>query len=266
MAYCFAYGNIHRIMNGYDDCGNICGEENEKDPLMPCKGSDRSAQKFLVVERSENPKDPDNPYISRRCVERCEAYVGYKTFLNRCVRDQKDETSTTNLLTKTGLSDFFQDVSEDLSTCWREMIYACLIALVFSFLVLVLFRYLVGLVVWIILLASIVVGLVATIFLWIKYGIKLRDASTSRENSDDRENTYLISAIIATILTILIVVIAVLMRNRIKLVIQLFVEAAKALTDLPYLLFEPFLVSVFFLFVAVDSIKLLALCKKITIL
>lgn len=237
IAYCFAYGNIKRIVNGYDDCGNICGTENEKDQHMPCKGSDRTSQKFIIVDRSENPKDSENPYISRRCVERCEAYFGYRTFFNRCVKDQKDETSTKNLLSKTGLSDFFQDVSEDLSTCWREMIYACLISLVFSFLVLILFRYLVGLVVWIILLASVVIGLIATIFLWVKYGEFKRHADT------DRENTYLIAAIIASILTVVVAVVIILMRNRIKLVIQLFVEAAKALTDLPYLLLEPFLVS-----------------------
>lgn len=237
MAYCFAYGNIQRIVNGYDDCGNICGAENEKDPLMPCKGSDRTKQTYLIVDRSENPMNPENPYISRRCVEDCKNYINYRTFLNRCVKDRADETTTKNFLSKTGLTDFFQDVSEDLSSCWREMIYACTISFAFSFIVLILFRFLVGLVVWIILLASVVVGLIATIFLWIKYAEFKRHADT------DRENTYLIAAIIATVLTAVVAVVIVLMRNRIKLVIQLFIEAAKALSDLPYLLFEPFLVS-----------------------
>lgn len=236
MAYCFSYGNISRILNGYDDCGNICGELNEKDSSMPCKGSDRTKQKFLLVDRSENPRNPENPYINRQCVERCDLYANYRTFLNRCVKNKQDETTTKNFLSKTGLSDFFQDVSEDLSSCWREMIYTCIISFAFSFIILVMFRYLVGCVVWIILLASVVVGLIATIFLWVKY------AEFNKESGADRENTYLIAAIIATILTIIIAVVIVFMRNRIKLVVQLFIEAAKALSDLPYLLMEPFLV------------------------
>lgn len=237
IAYCFAYGNIQRILNGYDDCGNICGEMNEKDSTVLCKGSDRTKQKFLLVDRSENPNNPENPYINRRCVERCDLYPNFRTFLNRCVKNKQDETSTTNLLSKTGISDFFQDVGEDLTQCWREIIYVCIISFAFSFLILVMFRFLVGCVVWIILMASVVVGVIATIFLWVKY------AEFKREAGADRENTYLTAAIIATILTICIIVVIVLMRNRIKLVIQLFIEAAKALSDLPYLLFEPFLVS-----------------------
>lgn len=236
MAYCFSYGNIQRIINGYDDCGNICGVMNEKDTKLGCKGSDKRKEKYLLVERSEDPKNPDNPYIHRQCVEKCSSIPNYKNFLNRCVSQKKDETSTQNLLSKTGLVSFFQDVSEDLATCWREILYVCIIAFVFSVIVLFLFRYVVGFVVWIILIASIVVGIVATIFLWAKYG-------EYKQQDKDRESTYLISAIISTIVTILITLLIVVMRKRVKLVIQLFKEAGKAISDMPLLLFEPLLVS-----------------------
>jgi solute carrier family 44 (choline transporter-like protein), member 1 len=193
MAYCFAFGDIRRILNGYDDCGNICGIVNEKDTNLGCKGSDKRKEKYLLVERSKNPNNPDNPYIYRACVERCESTQNYRTFLNRCVLNKKDATSTQNFLSKTGLINFFQEVSEDLSTCWREIFYVCIISFAFSLFVLFLFRFFVGLVVWIILVASIITSFVAMILLWVKY------AEYKKGENPDRENTYLIAAIIATV-------------------------------------------------------------------
>jgi solute carrier family 44 (choline transporter-like protein), member 1 len=237
LAYCFTFGDIQRILNGYDDCGNICGVMNEKDNKLGCKGSDKRKEKFLLVERSKNPNNPDNPYIHRQCVQRCEDITNYRTFLNRCVLKRQDETSTQNFLSKTGLVSFFQDVSEDLSTCWREIFYVCIISFAFSLLVLFLFRFFVGFVVWIILVASIITGFVAMIVLWVKY------AEYKKGENPDRENTYLIAAIIATVLAVVITLIIVFMRKRIKLVIELFKEAGKAVSDMPFLLFEPLLVS-----------------------
>jgi solute carrier family 44 (choline transporter-like protein), member 1 len=237
MAYCFSYGDIRRILNGFDDCGNICGIINEKDTKLGCKGSDQRKEKYLLVERSLNPKSTENPYIHRQCVKNCDFFPNYKTFLNRCVLDKRDETSTQNLLSRTGLVSFFQDVSEDLSTCWREIFYVCIISFAFSLLVLFLFRFVVAFVVWIILVASIITSVVATILLWVKY------AEYKKGRDSDREKTYLISAIIATIVAIVITLIIIAMRKRIKLVIELFKEAGKAISDMPFLLFEPLLVS-----------------------
>lgn len=237
MSYCFMFGDIQRILNGYDDCGNICGVVNEKDTKLGCKGSDKRKEKYLLVERSNYPKNPDNPYIHRQCVERCDLIPNYKTFLNRCVLNKIDETSTQKLLSKTGLVSFFQDVSEDLSMCWREIFYVCIISFLFSLLVLFLFRFVVAFVVWIILVASIITSFVATILLWVKY------AEYTKDQDSDRERTYLISAIIATVVAIVITLIIIAMRKRIRLVIELFREAGKAIADMPFLLFEPFLVS-----------------------
>lgn len=236
-AYCCAHADLQRILNGYDDCGNICGVPNEKDAKLGCKGSDKSREKFLLVERSDDPVNPDNPYIHRQCVERCNMIPNYKTFLNRCVKDKKAETTSQNLLSKTGLVDFFQDVSEDLATCWREILYVCLISFAFSFIVLILFRFFVGGVVWVILIASVVVSLIATIFLWTKF------AEYQKQDDSGREKTYLIAAIVATLVTVGITLMIVFMRKRVRLVIELFREAGKAIADMPLLLFEPILVS-----------------------
>lgn len=238
MAYCFSYGNIQRIVNGYDDCGNICGVVNEKDNKLGCKGSDKRKEKFLLVERSDDPKNPDNPYIHRQCVEKCSNVPGYKSFINRCVLDKKDETTTQNLLSKTGLVNFFQDVSEDLSTCYLEIMYVCIASFIFSVIVLILFRYVVGFVVWIVLVASVIASVIATIFLWVKY------IEYKKGEDVEREKTYLVSAIICTIIAAMITLVVIFMRKRIRLVIELFKEAGKAISDMPLLLIEPLLVRI----------------------
>jgi solute carrier family 44 (choline transporter-like protein), member 1 len=174
--------------------------------------------------------------VHRQCVEACSQIPNHRTFLNRCVLNQRDQTTSDKLLSKTGLVNFFQDVSEDLSACWRQMIYVCLISFAFSFIVLILFRYVVGFVVWIVLVCTIIVSFVATIFLWIKYAEKKGDPDSGRAM------TYLVAAIIATVVSVAITLVIIVMRKRVKLVIELFREAGKALSDMPLLLFEPLLV------------------------
>lgn len=57
-------------------------------------------------------------------------------------------------------------------------------------------------------------------------------------------HSYLAYAIAATILTCIICLVIFVLRKRIRLVIQLFKEAGKALIDMPLLLVEPILVSI----------------------
>lgn len=60
---------------------------------------------------------------------------------------------------------------------------------------------------------------------------------------DIRKNyTYFAFAIIATVITVIVLLIILVMRKRIQLVIQLFTESGKAISAMPFLLFEPILV------------------------
>lgn len=58
-----------------------------------------------------------------------------------------------------------------------------------------------------------------------------------------RTNSFLAFAIIATIITIVICLVVLVLRKRIQLVIALFKEAGKALTNMPLLLLEPIVVN-----------------------
>lgn len=72
------------------------------------------------------------------------------------------------------------------------------------------------------------------------------DAEKSDQKNSEigrrRVQMYLAYAIAATILTTIICLVIFVLRKRIRLVIQLFKEAGKALIDMPLLLFEPILV------------------------
>lgn len=57
-----------------------------------------------------------------------------------------------------------------------------------------------------------------------------------------RIKTFLVLAIVSTVITVILVIAIVLLRKRIKLVIVLFEEAGKAAASMPLLLFEPILV------------------------
>lgn len=69
--------------------------------------------------------------------------------------------------------------------------------------------------------------------------------SDNLEVPEERNRTYLILAIIVTVALVCISLIILALRDRIKLVIQLFKEAGKALISMPALLFEPLLVSAY---------------------
>lgn len=57
----------------------------------------------------------------------CCCFVCSRYFLNRCVPEQSQQ-QINSFFSKTGITEFFQEVSEDLNTCWREIMYLCLIA------------------------------------------------------------------------------------------------------------------------------------------
>lgn len=80
MAYCMSDGNIYRILNGYNNCGNVCGRNNEFAEVnnSGCHGMDMTKHKYLRVQ-SWNSDSVDTDYtiqINRICVENCSNYSG----------------------------------------------------------------------------------------------------------------------------------------------------------------------------------------------
>lgn len=251
LGYCTYNGNIYRLINGYDSCGNVCGRKNSpsanKTARYSCTGADRTNQKYLLITGAGHAVfNPLNPkYVQRECVSNCDTSAGYRKFLNRCI-PETSETVVNSFFSKTGLKDFLQEVSEDLHLCWQEILYLCLIAFALSIVLLFLFRFVVGFVVWIVLIGVVAVSIFGTIYLWVRYKM-VRDELKSKpdysqsEISQRKHYSLLAYAIIATIATVIIMLVVLVMRKRIQLVVQLFREAGKAIASMPVLLLQPIL-------------------------
>lgn len=80
VTYCISFGDINRILNGYDNCGNVCGRNNQfadVDINSGCHGIDMTKHKYLRVQSwSLDAVDSDIVQINRICVENCSDYSG----------------------------------------------------------------------------------------------------------------------------------------------------------------------------------------------
>ncbi|KAJ8976875.1 hypothetical protein NQ317_001199 [Molorchus minor] len=238
LGYCIYYGDTLRVINGYDNCGHVCGTPDVLRRDMNCykRGQFPTGPYHIVLRSSANE-------IDRVCVANCSEYEGYREFFTRCI-PQRSTAAVDSFFSKTGLTNLFDEVSEDFQLYWREFVYLCLIAFGFSILILVLFRFLVGLVVWIVLVAVVLICIAGTIFLWVLWHrSKLSNGTTLPDavSISDSGNTtfFLAMSIVASIVTVSVILILIVMRKRIQLVVQLFKESGKAITAMPALLFQP---------------------------
>lgn len=69
-------GNIYRILNGYDDCGRVCGRPNYFNvENSHCSGVDMTEKKYLRV-LSSGTLTTDSGQLHRVCVQKCNDYPG----------------------------------------------------------------------------------------------------------------------------------------------------------------------------------------------
>ncbi|XP_076684764.1 choline transporter-like protein 1 isoform X2 [Andrena cerasifolii] len=225
-------GDIYRVINGYDDCANVCGRVTPKEtnPEFQCKGADMTENRYLLVTVGPNG------VRSRKCVANCTDDV---IFLNRCV--SKHATDTANsVIKKLGLDNFYKEVSRDMGVAWRELVYLLLIALAISLGILIAFRYMVQWVVYIVLIGVILACIGGSAYLWrVWHNEKKGVEAHEIPEEDSSEEAYMIYAIIMSTVTVITLLIVVVMRKRIALVMQLFREAGKAVYAMPALLLQP---------------------------
>lgn len=76
LSYTMSFGNIYRIVNGYDNCGNICGRMNTFDTTYSgCRGANMTDKRYLRVQ-SSGTVITDTGQVNRICVEDCGSYTG----------------------------------------------------------------------------------------------------------------------------------------------------------------------------------------------
>ncbi|KAL0124600.1 hypothetical protein PUN28_006453 [Cardiocondyla obscurior] len=228
-------GDIYRVINGYDDCGNVCGRKNSlyaNDP-KGCMGGDYIKKPYLDINIGSNGVK------TRTCVANCTEDSSKILFFNRCLH--KKVTETINSIIRTlRLDSIYNDAVTDLGIAWKELIYLLLIALALSLGILVAFRYMVQYVIYVVLIGAVLACIGGTTYLWLAwYREKKSTEEGNIEVEDSSVEPYFIYAIIMSVVAVIVLLVILVMRKRIELVMQLFREAGKAVYSMPALLFQP---------------------------
>lgn len=225
-------GDIYRVINGYDDCGRVCGRNTpiEFDYGLNCHTEDmRNKPYLLMTVDSKGVK-------SRSCTSNCTNQV---VVLNRCMPKQLTD-STGSLIKKLGLENFYKEASMDLTVAWRELVYLLLIALAISLGILIAFRYMVQWVIYIVLIGAILACIGGSAYLWLAWSAEKKAVEAQEiPEEESSETAYFIYAIVLSTVTVVTLLIVLVMRKRIALVMQLFREAGKAVYSMPALLLQP---------------------------
>jgi solute carrier family 44 (choline transporter-like protein), member 1 len=124
----------------------------------------------------------------------------------------------------------------DMLSCWEEFILISFVAVSYSAIVIILMRFIAGKIIWTILTTTVLAGICMSMFLVFK--------------SLSVKETYLkvpygVGATFVSFLTIFVIIFLISMRKKIKLVIELFKEAGKAVADMPSMLIQPVLVNLY---------------------
>lgn len=227
------------MINGYDDCGNICGLKNENNKVRDrqCKAEDMTTKPFTLLGK-ESKVDIGREIIMVQhatCVVECPK--DYHKIGSRCIEPSKET------------KEFEKDLEEYVGSeevdfqiifkkSWAPVMISILISFVFSFGVLFMFRYAIKQIIW-----GIYIGMVVIFFLFSIGFIVAYIAAASSNDSLKKEGAsfLLIPAGIFGLIGVISAVVLYLFRNRIKLVVQIFKEASKVLRDIVTLLFEPIL-------------------------
>ncbi|CAL4117196.1 unnamed protein product, partial [Meganyctiphanes norvegica] len=137
LVYAGVRGDTDRLIHGYDEYGNICGQENyQYFSNISASGIDHSSRPFCQVSINSNGVP------ERECNETCPT-KGWTRILYYCFPSTSLETAAVKGTTiADGLfgKDFFENVGRDLKASWREIIYMSLIALVLALVVTAMLR------------------------------------------------------------------------------------------------------------------------------
>jgi hypothetical protein len=161
-----------------------------------------------------------------KCVDACPK--DYDEIFNRCYKRNKNGTEEFKLRDK------FQEISQDMLATWPQIALVCFIAFVLAFSVLILFRIAIEYIIWIIYFSFIGVILTGACYLGFR-AMKLKHGEKER-------TPLLVGAAVLAVIVVISLLLLCWFRRRIRLVAMLFKEAAKALIDVPSILFEPVLV------------------------
>ena len=180
----------------------------------------------MLLNITQNVHNPNITDIHSRCVKRCEDFPGYTRIINRCILVNGNQSEPTDA----DFASFLSGVAADLANSWFPILMSSIVALVFSYVLLILFRYAIKYVIWVIYIGIIVAFALGSIAFLVVY--------FSVEKGKPAGGFLIFSGVLA-IFAIVLGLVLFFFRKRIRLVIQVFKEASKALADIPMLIVEP---------------------------
>ncbi|KAF6202610.1 hypothetical protein GE061_003009 [Apolygus lucorum] len=239
--YCWIYGDIHRVKNGVDSCGNICGRPIKKKtpgtPTSPLEGRsneygplcepNNEDKKFLLYQKSDSILATAE-HVIKTCVKVC--YIGFESHGFKCLPHVGTDVANT-IFAITGHENFFKEISEDLCVCWVFLFCLTCIATVMSLVGLIIIRYFALATIWIILLGLLMNALGASLYSWIRWYDLHQEEHPSNAHKKIY-NTYLLGGLSATGTFVNLALLMLSLRSRVKLVAELYREAARTFVAL----------------------------------
>lgn len=154
--------NPNLLIKGYDNYGNICGQENARIANVPSSGVNMTSKPFLMISLYRN--------ISLRssCVQDCPADQFLISIFNRCIpRETPIQLPALLILDAFNVSkSVISAIVSDTAVCWKEVTYSASISFLISLLVLILLRFVASLVIWFSLMGLAIASALATIYVW----------------------------------------------------------------------------------------------------
>ncbi|XP_045462112.1 choline transporter-like protein 1 [Harmonia axyridis] len=214
------YSDLKRLTNGYDNCGNVCGEQNSIIDGINCTGKDYREEKFLLyVEESALTRLDELDTESNECVDKCDRKE-YFIVMNRCFK-KPNQTDTNKVMAEMTLIIDAQ-IIKDLKDSSGYIVGMVFIALGLCFITLLLFKYLLGFFVKAVMVFTVVVLIAYVSAIW----------SSSRE--------YDISVKIFSLILSLVLIIGIIMCwKKLNFVIRIFKETTQAIFTMPLLMMVP---------------------------
>lgn len=253
MVYVGVKSNPKRLIHGYDRYGNVCGQNNKKYFNLSNSGQNFTSKPYLSFGVSTAEGLAKGEVMLGTCVNNCSpnssTLIGYLCLPLSSSSISNKTNAISAILFGVSISSFFRNAGRDLQATWKEMLIMCVIALVFAIVITILLRLLAQVVVWLSVIIMIGGSIGGTIYLWVlktQQSKQLQAMMNSTSSSpyeiqmmQQRVQSLLIGAIVATICSVLLLIILIAMRNRIRLVIALFKEAGRAVAAMPLILFQP---------------------------
>ncbi|XP_044766661.1 choline transporter-like protein 1 [Coccinella septempunctata] len=219
-AFTLWYSDLKRITNGYDNCGNVCGEENPYIDGINCTGKDYREEKFLLYEHSSAAFNLDNLDLEpNECVRKCDRKE-YFTIMNRCFQIAHDNDSEKAMVELDLIID--QQILQDLKNSTGYIVGMVFIALGFCFITLILFKYLLGFIIRSVLILTMIVSIVYVAIICTsgrKFGIGAK--------------------IFAALLCLVLNIGVILSWKKVNFVIRIFKETTQVIFTMPFLMLVP---------------------------